>query len=128
MNLLLDTHTFIWLANEPELLSQEAHDLIADTSNTIILSAVSSWEMQIKVQIGKLDLGKNLAEIIAEQQEQNSIVILPVALAHTLKIADLPLHHKDPFDRLLIAQALVEDMTILSKDAAFKNYDAKVVW
>jgi PIN domain nuclease of toxin-antitoxin system len=128
MRLILDTHTFIWLANEPELLSKEVHDLIAETENTLVLSVVSAWEMQIKVQIGKLDLGKPLADIISEQQEQNEIVILPISLAHALKIAELPLHHNDPFDRLLIAQALIEDMTLLSKDAVFEKYEAKVIW
>ena len=128
MRLLLDTHSFIWLSTEPKKLSQKAYDYLADSSNTIILSVISTWEMQIKIQIGKLDVGKPLTEIITEQQTENGIQILPIDLAHTLKISELPLHHNDPFNRLLIAQSLVENIPILSKDAVFQKYDAEVLW
>ena len=128
MRLLLDTHSFIWLSTEPKKLSQKAYDYLADSSNTIILSVISTWEMQIKIQIGKLDVGKPLTEIINEQQTENGIQILPIDLAHTLKISELPLHHNDPFDRLLIAQSLVENIPILTKDAVFQKYDAEILW
>ena len=85
-------------------------------------------QMQIKIQIGKLDVGKPLTEIINEQQTENGIQILPIDLAHTLKISELPLHHNDPFDRLLIAQSLVENIPILTKDAVFQKYDAEILW
>jgi PIN domain nuclease of toxin-antitoxin system len=84
--------------------------------------------MQIKVQIGKLDLGKRLADVIAHQREANQIELLPVYYDHVLELDNLPLHHKDPFDRLLIAQARVEGMVILSRDPQFSGYNVSVEW
>lgn len=128
MNILLDTHVLIWLDLEPEKLSPSAKKILADTENMLFLSVVSVWEMQIKSQIGKLSHSKALSEVIQEQRKINRIQILSVELPHVLKVGELPLHHRDPFDRLLIAQALVEDMTILSKDAVFQQYNANVIW
>ncbi len=90
------------------------------------MSVASVWEMQIKQQLGKLKLRLPLAELIADQQKDNGIEILPVGLAHVLALENLPLHHKDPFDRLLIAQARTENIGILSVDATFKQYEVKL--
>jgi len=117
MNILLDTHTFIWWDTEPQQLSARALTLCRDPENQLFLSVVSVWEMVIKIQIGKLRFAKPLAEMITYQQQTNQINLLPVNLAHVLAVESLPLHHKDPFDRLLIAQAQAQEMVILSRDA-----------
>lgn len=125
---LLDTHTYIWWVSDNRKLSEKVYNLIIDESNRIYLSVVSTWEISIKMQLGKLPFRDNLAEVVANNVKENNFQVLPVALEHTLKVGDLPLHHRDPFDRLLIAQAIVEDLTLLSKDANFPAYDANVVW
>ena len=108
MKLLLDTHTFIWWVSDHIKLSRKALALCQDPANTIMFSVASAWEMQIKLQLGKLRLALPLADIITGQQQSNNIEILPVNLAHVLALGSLPGHHKDPFDRLLIAQTNVE--------------------
>ena len=128
MNLLLDTHVFIWLDAEPEKLSDKVSALICDTANQLFLSVVSVWEIQIKVQLGKLTLRDRLTTLLDEQQAINEIQILPVLLPHTLALAQLPPIHKDPFDRLLIAQALHEGFSLLSHDEAVQRYPVPVVW
>jgi PIN domain nuclease of toxin-antitoxin system len=94
----------------------------------VLLSVASAWEMQIKLQLGKLDLRLPLAEVIASQQQSNDIQVLSVALGHVLALQDLPAHHKDPFDRLLIAQANVEEAVLISHDPVFAQYAVKVLW
>ncbi|MCA9971006.1 MAG: type II toxin-antitoxin system VapC family toxin [Anaerolineales bacterium] len=92
------------------------------------MSTASIWEMQIKAQLGRLTLTRPLAELLADQQRANALAIVPVKLAHVLALDQLPLHHRDAFDRLLIAQAMVEKLVVLSKDAAFSAYDVPVRW
>lgn len=128
MNILLDTHSFIWLDINPSQLSHIAHSVIADKQNTLFLSVVSIWEIQIKLQIGKLTLNNTAADTLAQQQKTNRIQLLNIELPHVLKVGELPLHHKDPFDRLLIAQAMVEGYTLLGKDEIFKSYSVSVLW
>ena len=122
MRILIDTHIFIWASDSSELLSNSARVFLADTQNTKVLSVTSLWEMQIKLAIGKLPLRLPLAEMVREQCEQNGFQILPITLNHVLALENLPLHHKDPFDRLLIAQAQAENLPILSADAVFEQY------
>ena len=105
MKLLLDTHIFIWWADQPEKLSQVALSALEDEANELLLSVASVWEMQIKIQLGKLKISLPLSELIKNQQESNGLTVLPVALPHVLALNTLPFHHKDPFDRLLIAQS-----------------------
>jgi PIN domain nuclease of toxin-antitoxin system len=128
MKLLLDTHTFIWWDSEPAKLSPQAIALCQDQQNSLMLSVASVWEMQIKLQLGKLKLALPLAELIESQQQTNHLEILPVLLTHVLALQHLPAHHKDPFDRLLIAQANIEDVVIVSNDPMFPKYTDKVVW
>lgn len=128
MKLLLDTHTFIWWDSEPARLSPQALALCQDPQNSLLLSVASVWEMQIKLQLGKLRLTLPLAELIESQQRANNLEILPVLLAHVLALQHLPAHHKDPFDRLLIAQANVEDVALVSNDPMFPKYTNKVLW
>jgi PIN domain nuclease of toxin-antitoxin system len=128
MNLLFDTHAFIWWDSEPAKLSARVLTLCHDTTNVLFLSVASVWEMQIKQQLGTLKLNLPLAEIIASQQRRNGTEILPVSLAHVLALDDLPGHHKDPFDRLLVAQANVEQAVLVSNDPIFNRYTVNVVW
>jgi PIN domain nuclease of toxin-antitoxin system len=128
MKLLLDTHAFIWWDSDHTNLSPQALNLCQEPENILILSVVSVWEMQIKHQLGKLKLDLSLREIINSQQRINKIQILSVTIEHVLTLDQLPTHHKYPFDRLLIAQAQMEDALLLSKDPVFKDYPVKVVW
>ena len=122
MNLLLDTHAFLWLVEGDTKLSTNARQLIEDTSSVSFLSIASVWEMAIKVSLGKLTLRQPLAEYISYYLAINGFTLLPVTIAHTSTIVSLPFHHRDPFDRLLVAQALVEDMSLVSRDAILDNY------
>jgi len=122
VRVLLDTHIFLWWDNDPDHLSVQAKNLCQDPANTLVLSVVSVWEMQVKQQLGKLTLRLPLSELIEDQQKTNGVEILPISLAHVLALETLPLHHKDPFDRLLIAQSRAEGVGLLSVDPIFKQY------
>ena len=128
MKLLLDTHTFLWWDSEPSKLSSKALALCQDRTNTVLLSVVSVWEMQIKSQLGKLKLSLPLAEMVETQRQANSIEVMSIALAHVLALENLPTPHKDPFDRLLIAQANVEGAVLVSDDPIFEKYPVKTIW
>lgn len=128
MKLLLDTHSFIWWDSEPEKLSARSLTACHDTTNVIYLSVASVWEMQIKQQLGKLKLNSPLAEIVANQQTTNGVEVLPATLAHVLALDKLPYYHKDPFDRLLIAQAMVEQATLVTNDGIFARYSVATLW
>lgn len=128
MNLLLDSHTFIWMHNEPSKLSTRAAMEIVVLSNSLFLSIASIWEIQIKIQIGKFNFKDSLADVIAKQQKSNGLQILPITLSHILELDNLPFHHKDPFDRLLIAQANVENMTLVGSDPKFAAYSVNLLW
>jgi len=125
---LLDTHAFVWLDAEPHKLSATVSQLIEDKTNLLYLSVASVWEMQIKSQMGKLKITATLSEIVGNQQIVNHIEILPILLPDVLALENLPLHHKDPFDRLLIAQAMRKEMPIISKDELLSVYDVMVIW
>jgi PIN domain nuclease of toxin-antitoxin system len=124
MKLLLDTHVLIWWADQPEKLS---HAALEDEANDLLLSVASVWEMQIKIQLGKLKVNLPLKDLIKNQQETNDLTVLPVTLTHVLALNALPLHHKDPFDRLLIAQSIEEDLTLVSTDSQFSDYSVKLL-
>ena len=128
MKLLLDTHTFIWWDSEPAKLSASALSACQDQANTLILSVVSVWEIQIKSQLGKLKFNLPLSEIIQSQRQMNNVQVLTLELDHVLELQNLPYHHKDPFDRLLIAQANVEDVLLVSGDSIFSEYTINLIW
>lgn len=128
MRLLLDTHTFLWWDSQPSKLPAKVLALCEDAQNEMFLSVASIWEMQIKHQLGKLELNMPLDKLVSEQVQKNAIQTLPVQAAHVLGIAALPDIHKDPFDRLLIAQANVEKMVFLSGDGVFKHYPVQIIW
>jgi len=125
MKLLLDTHIFIWWADQPEKLPPATLSALEDDANELLLSVVSVWEMQIKIQLGKLKLTLPLKELVKKQQETNDLTVSAVALTHVLALDALPFHHKDPFDRLLIAQSIEEGLTIVTADSQFSAYSVK---
>lgn len=128
MKLLLDTHTFIWWDSDPAKLSAQVLALCGDPANTLLLSVVSVWEMQIKVQLGKLTFAHPLADLIHQQQQTNHLEVLEITLPHVLALDGLPTVHKDPFDRLLIAQANIEGAVLLSRDPIFAEYPVSFLW
>ena len=128
MKLLLDTHAFIWLNNEPSRLSETVRQLCQSGMHEFYLSIASPWEMQIKHQLGKLSLDVSLDELIQRNIQSNHIQLLPIEFKHISHLAKLPFHHNDPFDRVIIAQAVVEQMTIISVDSAFSAYPVPVIW
>ena len=123
MNLLLDTHTVLWWLNDDPTLSEAARAAIADPENTVFLSAVVVWEIRIKQGIGKLDLPDDFGEVLTEQRFPE----LAVTVDHAHTIAGLPAIHRDPFDRLLVAQAMVEKMTLVTRDPAIAKYGVDII-
>ena len=128
MRLLLDTHTFLWWVDDAPELSKAARKAIADINNECYLSVASCWEMSIKSSLGKLRLAKPLERFVTEHLAANNFTLLNIELRHTAKVEKLPFHHRDPFDRLLIAQAMTEKMTLVTVDGAFADYDIKSLW
>lgn len=128
MKIILDTHAFIWWDSNISKLSPKALQLCQDPENSLVLSTVSIWEMQIKHQIGKLRLNLPLYDIVEAQEKTNGLEILPIIPAHVFALASLPHYHQDPFDRIVIAQARVEKAILLSRDAAVQQYPVDIVW
>ncbi|QWF69694.1 type II toxin-antitoxin system VapC family toxin [Methylomonas paludis] len=127
MKYLLDTHIFLWLNEEPDKLSPTMRQVCDDPANTLVISLVSLWEIQIKQQLGKLQLDLPWRQMLETQQQDNGLLLLPIEIKHISALENLPSFHRDPFDRLLIAQALQENMTILSVDAVFTQYPAPLI-
>jgi PIN domain nuclease of toxin-antitoxin system len=127
MKLLLDTHTFLWFIGDHPQLSKTAHSLL-EADHDILLSTASLWEMAIKIQLGKLKLDAPYETFIPEQLKANDIQELSITLNHLMPLVTLPLYHKDPFDRLLISQSIVEKIPIISVDTAFDDYDVERLW
>jgi len=128
MKILLDTHCFIWWDSEPDKLSARALALCEDPANELTLSVASLWEVQIKESLGKITLSAPIRQLVAGQQNSNGMVVMPVHAHHVYEIAALPKVHGDPFDRILIAQARVEGMCLLSHDAVMRKYPVDVEW
>lgn len=128
VGLLFDTHAFMWLDSAVHKLSQYVIDHLNTSLETRILSTVVPWEMRIKASLGKLELRGDLKTIVQEQIQHNRLVVLPVTLEHVYALAELDTHHKDPFDRLLIAQARVEGHTIITSDPMIQRYDVPTLW
>jgi PIN domain nuclease of toxin-antitoxin system len=128
MDFLIDTHTLIWFANSNPALSSKARTLIEDPFNKVSVSVVSIWEIAIKVSSGKLNLGKSFKEFVQDHVRNTNFFVMDVNLWHTIEVETLPFHHRDPFDRLLIAQAITENLPIVSGDAVFDNYAVTRIW
>lgn len=128
MNYLLDTHGFVWFIEGNPRLSGQARLAIEDITNNIFLSVGSLWEMAIKVSIGKLQLNQPFEIVVPQQLRLNDIALLDITVRHTVALTKLPFHHHDPFDRLIIAQAFVEQMPIISIDGKFDAYGVQRLW
>jgi PIN domain nuclease of toxin-antitoxin system len=128
VNLLLDTHTFIWWTISPNRLSVKASESIVNQDNILFLSLVSIWEMQIKIQLNKLNFDYPLADLIQRQREVNNLNLLAIELAHIYSLSSLANHHRDPFDRLLMAQSIAEKISLISIDKIFDEYSIDRIW
>jgi PIN domain nuclease of toxin-antitoxin system len=128
MKLLLDTHTLLWFIGGEAALSQAARTLIEDPKNEKFVSIVSIWEIAIKVSIGKISLATAFDSLFPHQLDINGFELLPVLVAHTSYVTTLPFHHRDPFDRLLIAQATSESMSLVSIDDHLDSYEVNRLW
>lgn len=128
MNTLLDTHVFLWFIMGNERLSEKVRALIEDGNSKMFLSIASLWEISIKTSLGKLKLSEPFEKLIPDQLDACGIDILEIKLAHLFKLNSLPFHHQDPFDRLIICQSMVENITVATIDPNFEKYDVSIVW
>lgn len=128
MNLLLDTHTLLWFLTNDSSLSAQARGAIEDIGNVAHVSAASLWEVAIKCALGKLKLPAPYTDIFPHQLETNGFTVLPIAPAHCAALLALPFHHRDPFDRLLLAQSKAEGLTLVTDDGRFAPYGIPLLW
>ena len=128
MKVLLDTHAFLWFIEDSPKLSAAARSVIEDGLNTPLLSVASLWEMAIKISLGKLVLTEPFETMVPEQLDLNGIDQLGIDFEHVTRVSKLPFHHRDPFDRLLVAQALVEELPIVSADSSLDAYGVRRLW
>jgi len=127
MNLLLDTHIFLWFVNDDPRLSDRHKDLIENESNFSYLSVASLWEMSIKYNLGKLKLDPSYEDFVEKEVRESSIILLNIELEHLRINASLPFHHRDPFDRIIIAQSIAENVPIITGDSIFNQYPIRLV-
>jgi PIN domain nuclease of toxin-antitoxin system len=128
VRLLLDTHTFLWFIDGDTALSPYARQLIEDRTNERLLSIASLWEMAIKASLGRLTLALPFTDLVAEHVHGNAIELFEILPRHLDELTTLPFHHKDPFDRMIIAQSQAENIPILSRDSAFDDYAIRRLW
>jgi PIN domain nuclease of toxin-antitoxin system len=128
MKLLIDTHTFLWWVEDDASLSAKARAAIAEPGHECFFSVASGWEMAIKISLGKLKIPAALDRFLPEQLAANNFDVLGIETRHLTRVAALPFHHRDPFDRLLAAQAVEDKLTIVSADPIFKEYGVKRIW
>ncbi|MCG6878501.1 MAG: type II toxin-antitoxin system VapC family toxin [Deltaproteobacteria bacterium] len=128
MKTLLDTHALLWLLTDNRRLSETARKIFLNQENSLFFSITSLWEICIKMSLGKLSLKNGWLETIQDEMKANAINWLPVEIEHCTKLTKLPFYHRDPFDRMLIAQAIVEDMLLLSRDTRLSDYEITRVW
>ncbi len=128
MKLLLDTHALLWFILNDTQLSDNARSLMLDPANELLVSPASYWEIAIKISLGKYILGEEFGEFMEQQISENDLTVLPITVKHAAAVATLPFHHRDPFDRLLIAQAMTEQIPVLSRDQVFDKYPVARTW
>jgi PIN domain nuclease of toxin-antitoxin system len=126
--LLLDTHAFLWWVGDDPRLSATARRTLLTGASQLFLSAASAWEIAVKAELGKLRFNRELESFMADHLQANRITALPVSIDHALYVRHLPNHHRDPFDRLLVAQSLLEDLPLVTGDRILARYGVKVVW
>jgi PIN domain nuclease of toxin-antitoxin system len=128
MNVLLDTHAFLWSITGDDQLSKTAEKTFLHPDNNLYFSAASFWEICVKLSLGKLSLKRDWFKTIQEEMRINAVQWLPVEMQHCVELTKLPFHHRDPFDRMLIAQAMVEDLRLLSRDPRLSAYEIDRIW
>ena len=128
MSYLLDTHTFLWMAGDPVSLSENVREIVEEKNNHLYLSAASAWEIVMLQQLKRLELPDVPQRFVAEALQQLNVLPISIGFTTAISAATLPFIHRDPFDRLIIAEALKEKMTVLTKDNLFESYGVKVVW
>ena len=128
MDLLVDTHALIWMSSQPQRLSPRARALLEDEDNAVSASIASFWEMAIKISLGKLDLGMDWMGELQGFMRENAVSSLPLRPEHCIALTSLPFLHRDPFDRMLIVQALSEKLNLVTKDENIAGYEVAVVW
>ena len=127
MKLLLDTHVWIWLLTDPDRLSGAARSALLAPDNQLHLSSASTWEISVKAAAGRLELDGSPASLLQEAIVASGVVALPIEHSHALQTGRLPRHHRDPFDRMLVAQAQTERLTLVTRDERLAAYDVKVL-
>ena len=128
MRLLLDTHAFLWWCADDPRLTETVLQTVADADNEVFVSAVTGWEIAIKTRLGKLPLGEEPNAFMTHMLARHAFGVLPISLRHTLRDFSLPTHHSDPFDRLLVAQAQLEALTLITDDGQIVKYDVPTLW
>lgn len=128
MRVLLDTHAFLWWITEDERLSARAREVMTDGGNDLLLSAATGWEIAIKASLGRISLPVPIDRFLSEQLHKNGIGTLSIEMSHALRVHALPLLHRDPFDRLLVAQAQLEKLCILTSDRQIAQYSVETLW
>ena len=128
MKFLLDTHVFLWLITADPKLSSKVEKIIEDGRNELFFSSASAWEIVIKQSINKLQISSKIESFIPEQLMLNNINVLNINITHALNVSNLPVVHKDPFDRILISQAQVEKLPLITADKILSGYDVKIIW
>jgi PIN domain nuclease of toxin-antitoxin system len=128
MRVLLDTPSFLWWVTDDPRLSPRAREIMSDGENQLLFSAASAWEIAIKARLGRLTIPEPLATFVSAQLAENAIEGLPIGLSHALQVHSLPDHHRDPFDRMLVAQSRIENLPILTGDRLIAQYPVETVW
>lgn len=128
MRLLVDTHAMLWWLRDDHRLSRRARATLADGGNELLWSIASSWEIAVKLRIGKLELDRPLDRLFADLVSEQGVELVPVGHEHCSRLGNLPIHHRDPFDRMLVVQAQHARVPILSADSKFSAYDVEIVW
>ncbi len=128
MRVLFDTHAFLWIISNDPQLSPSARDTFSRQENEIILSVASVWEILLKAATGKFPFPQPVGRFLRTELRKTSVTVLPILLQHVLRLEDLPPHHRDPFDRIILAQAIEEDLPIMSADSKFRLYPVEVLW
>jgi len=128
VKVLLDTHTFLWAIRADERLSSRAREIFIAGRNELLLSVASIWEILLKVQVGKIRFEEPAVGYLKRQIFKNNIRMLPILMDHVAHLESLPLHHRDPFDRILVAQSMEENLSLLTADPLMKSYSVSVIW
>ena len=128
MKVLLDTHSFLWWVTDDRRLSPRAREIMSGGENRLFFSAASAWEIAIKARLGRLAISEPVATFLPAQLAENAIEGLPIAVSHALHVYSLPDHHRDPFDRLPVAQSQIENLPILTRDPLIAHYAVETIW